>query len=275
MGLEFALNHRVAPDWGVDGFFCLASRLDVPAVEIRNDLEASPFDEETAPESIRRSASARGLRILSVNALQRFNDWTQERVEEAKVLGDRARRAGAEALVLCPVNENGWRPDGAARRAALAEALTGLAPILEGAGLVGLVEPLGFAECSLRLKRHALEVIDAVGEAGRFKLLHDTFHHFVAGETEIFPDRTGLVHLSGVEDCVPSRERMRDPDRVLVGPDDRVGNLAQLRALAGGGYAGAISFEPFSASIARSRDIAEELRASMDFIASGLRAEAA
>ena len=50
------------------------------------------------------------------------------------------------------------------------------------------IEPLGFAESSLRLKREAVEAIDSVGGAHAFRLIHDTFHHAVAGERELFPD---------------------------------------------------------------------------------------
>jgi 2-keto-myo-inositol isomerase len=214
------------------------------------------------------------VRVLSVNALQRFNDWNSARSEEAKALADTARRAGAEALVLCPVNVSGFWAEDARRLAALREALEALSPILKDAGLTGLVEPLGFAECSLRLKREAVEAIDDVGGAGGFRLVHDTFHHFVAGETELYPTRTGLVHVSGVEGGV-AREAMRDPDRVLVGPRDRIDNLGQLRALTAGGYAGPASFEPFAAELASSPNIASELRASIAYLRDGLAVRAA
>ena len=42
---------------------------------------------------------------------------------------------------------------------------------------------------------------------------------------------------------------MRDPHRVLVDRDDRLGNIAQMRALLAGGYAGPFSFEPFALSV--------------------------
>ena len=86
------------------------------------------------------------------------------------------------------------RPTRAGKRrgsASFADALTALAPLLRSTGVVGLVEPLGFPECSLRLKREALDAIDAVEGADVFKLVHDTFHHHVAGETEIFPGPDG------------------------------------------------------------------------------------
>ncbi|WP_244639610.1 TIM barrel protein [Aureimonas endophytica] len=260
---------------GLADFFALAERLGVGAVEIRNDLPGVALADGSPASEAGAAAKARGLRILSINALQRFNEWTPAREGEARALARQAREAGAEALVLCPVNEAGWREGDGERQAALREALAGLAPILEEAGLVGLVEPLGFAECSLRLKGEAVAAIDAVGGAERFKLVHDTFHHVVAGETALFPERTGLVHISGVEDGAVPRETMRDPHRVLVGPADRLDNLGQIRALVAGGYRGPLSFEPFAAEVAASPDIAGDLAASMEFVAAGLRADAA
>ncbi|MET0742207.1 MAG: TIM barrel protein, partial [Microvirga sp.] len=265
---SFALNHRVAPRLGVERFFDLAAGLDVRAVEIRSDLAGVALADGSDPRAVRDAAAARHLRILSVNALQRFNDWNPARSEEAKAAADTARRAGAEALVLCPVNENGFWRENERRLAALREALAALAPILAAAGITGLVEPLGFAECSLRLKREAVEAIDDIGGAERFRLVHDTFHHVVAGEAEFFPTRTGLVHVSGVEGSV-TREAMRDPDRVLVGPRDRLDNRGQLRALSAGGYAGHASFEPFADAISRSPDIAAELAASIAYLNDG------
>lgn len=273
--VDFALNHRAAPRLGLEGLFGLAKALGISSVEIRNDLPAVALSDGTPPDEVCRAAEAAGVRILSVNALQRFNEWTPARAEEAMALAAQAKAAGAEALVLCPVNEEGFWTSDETRLSALREALAGLAPILKDAGLLGYVEPLGFAECSLRVKSEAVAAIDAVGAADRFKLVHDTFHHFVAGESEMFPARTGLVHISGVEDASVPREAMRDPHRVLVGPADRIGNCDQIRALEAGGYAGPLSFEPFAPEVAESPDIAADLRASMEFVAAGLRSAAA
>ena len=127
--------------------------------------------------------------------------------------------------------------------------------MLTAAGIRGFVEPLGFAECSLRYKEEAIEAIEAVGGADVFRVVHDTFHHHVAGETKIFPKMTGLVHISGVADATATVGTMRDPHRVLVGADDRIGNIEQLRALRAGGYEGPASFEPFATSVHASPDI--------------------
>jgi 2-keto-myo-inositol isomerase len=70
-----------------------------------------------------------------------------------------------------------------------------------------------------------VDAIDAVGGADRFKLVHDTFHHYLAGERELFPERTGLVHISGVEDRSLPHDEIRDGHRVLVSPGDLMDNV--------------------------------------------------
>ncbi len=68
---------------------------------------------------------------------------------------------------------------------------------------------------------------------------------------------------------------MRDGHRVLVDAQDRLGNLAQLRALYAAGYQGPISFEPFAAQVHDLADPVGALATSIEFIRSGLAALAA
>jgi 2-keto-myo-inositol isomerase len=270
-----ALNHMVAPALDVPRFFDLAAGLGCRGVEIRNDLGGGTVAGGLAAAEVARLAAGRGLTILSINALQRFNDWTEARAEEARALADYAGRCGAGALVLVPVNDAGWQPSPEERRAGLCRALSGLAPILAEAGILGLVEPLGFEICSLRSKRETVAAIDALGLGDRFRLVHDTFHHHVAGEPDLFPDRTGLVHISGVEDRRVRLADLRDAHRVLVGPADTIGNIGQIRALRAGGFRGPVSFEPFAASVHADPDIAGALRGSIDHLAATLARTAA
>ena len=263
--LSFAINHMVAPRKSFAELVALAKALGLDQVEIRNDLKGVPISDGTPPERIREVAEAGGVRILSINALQRFNDWNEARTAEAEALARYAQGCGAEALVLCPVNDVSYRPPEDERQASLRQALRGLAPILASAGIIGLVEPLGFEESSLRLKADAVEAIDDLDLDDRFRLVHDTFHHYLAGEVRMFPDRTGLVHISGVDDASLPLSRIRDERRVLVGPDDILGNIGQIVALMEG-YSGPYSFEPFAASVHASRDIAGALEASMHLI---------
>ena len=259
--MQFALNHMVAPKLGYAAFFDLAKSLGINGVEIRNDIATSCMDLVSAA-GIKALAEARGLTIVSVNALQRFNQWNAARAAEAQELAAYAAATGAKALVLCPVNDTAFTPATQERLGGLREALKGLAPILREHGLLGLVEPLGFIECSLRLKAEAVAAIDDTGTAGTFALVHDTFHHFVAGETEMFPARTGLVHISGVTGKAQTAATMRDPHRVLVDRADLIDNAGQIEALRAGGYTGVFSFEPFAAEVHNDPDIKASVAAS-------------
>jgi 2-keto-myo-inositol isomerase len=263
--LSYALNHMVAPRKTFAEFVALATSLGLEQVELRNDLAGVAISDGTPPERIREEAEAAGVRILSINALQRFNDWNDERAGEAVRLAGYARDCGAAALVLCPVNDASWRRSDQERLDGLRRALRALAPILAAAGIVGLVEPLGFPESSLRLKAEAVEAIEELELGERFRLVHDTFHHYLAGEPRLFPEWTGLVHISGIEDASLPLERQRDEHRVLVGANDLSGALLQILALMEG-YSGPYSFEPFAADLHGLDDIAGALELSMHWI---------
>ena len=273
--LRFALNHMVAPRADIDAFFALAAALGIHGVEIRNDLEGVAIADGTKAEAIRTAAEKHGVRILSINALQRFNDWTAERSIEAAALADYARACGAEALVMCPVNDWRFRPGDQARLDGLRRALSELQPILAARSVTGLVEPLGFAESSLRLKSEAIDAIDAVGGSKTFRVVHDTFHHAIADEKAIFADRTGLVHISGVESEDLPFGSMRDAHRVLVGAGDRLNNSGQMRALTAAGYSGFFSFEPFAESVHKSTNIRAAVEQSMGYLSGEAKQEAA
>jgi len=268
----FAINHIMAPELDIEAFFALARSLNLHHVEIRNDIDGQAISDGTSPETIRSAAKAAGVEILSINALQRFNDWTPQRAEEAEALADYAERCGANALVLVPVNDGSGRANGE-RQGNLRNSLRELTSILSGHKLTGLVEPLGFEICSLRSKKEAVEAINALNLSDRFKVVHDTFHHFLAGEPDVFPTQTGLVHVSGVTDTTLGVNAMLDAHRVLVDEADRLANVAQLSTLLASGYSGAVSFEPFSVSVQKDPNLRSKLAASIDFINRHLAAE--
>jgi 2-keto-myo-inositol isomerase len=264
--IGFALNHIAAPRRDCASFFDLARRVGLDKVEIRNDLAGVPILDDTPASIVRHQAQSAGVRILTINALQRFNEWNEHRATEARELARHVRDCGAQALVLVPVNDAGYRPGERRLAERLREALRGLKPILADAGVLGFVEPLGFEKCSLRSKGEALAAIDDVDGAHVFQLVHDTFHHFLSGETEIYPRGTGLVHISGVDDHNLMVADMRDAHRVLVDEHDVLGNIAQIAALRAGGYGGVFSFEPFAARIQEAPDIERRLRDSMNLV---------
>lgn len=271
--LPFALNHMTAPRLGWEAFLDLAASLGCVGVEFRNDLPGALFG-GAGPARVGNATADRKLRFLALAEVKMFNDWSDAKRAEALALIEIAVAAGAEAVSLIPRND-GIATAPAERKAALRLALTELLPMLRAHGLKAMIEPLGFEVCSLRLKSEAVEAIEALGATDTYRLVHDTFHHHLAGGGPIFPDHTGIVHVSGVTDPALAVAEMRDGDRVLVDALDRLGNVAQINALRAGGYGGPISYEPFAASIHALADPAAALRASMDFIASGVAARAA
>ncbi len=263
--MQFSLNHMAAPSLGYAEFFDLALRLGVNAVEIRNDIPTTLMGNKNA-KTIARLAKDKGLTIINVNALQRWNQWNKAKADEAKRLAEYTALTGAKNLILVPTNDKKFRPATNERLDGLRTALSALKDILKDNGLIGCVEPLGFEECSLRLKAEAIDAIDDVGGAKRFKVTHDTFHHYVAGEDDVFPDRTGLIHVSGVTDRKYSRDTMRDAQRELVDANDMIDNRGQVQRLIKGGYKGYVSFEPFAPIVHKSKQIARDLARSMDYM---------
>ncbi|WP_172330090.1 TIM barrel protein [Mangrovicoccus sp. HB161399] len=266
--MQRALNHMAAPGLDWVHFLDLAAQLGCTGVEFRNDLDGELFG-GSAPGDVAALAAARGLRILALAEVKAFNDWSPEKAAEAEALMRIARACGAERVSLIARND-GKRMAKAERQEDLKAAIDGLGPLLEAHGLVGLIEPLGFAACSLRDKADTVGAILDAGAAGRFQIVHDTFHHALAGGGEIFAGMTGIVHVSGVTDPSLSVSDMQDSHRVLVDAHDRLDNLGQLEALRRADYAGPVSFEPFAAEIHALADPRAAYETSFGFLETAL-----
>lgn len=264
--VRFAINHMVAPRARFAELLRIAEAIGVDAIEIRNDLPGVPILDGSSAAELKAGARAAGVEILSINALQRFDEWSGVREAEAMRLVSFAAACGAQFVVLCPVNDPAYAASPIEKAQGLSRAISGLKPLLEDSGVIGLIEPLGFKQSSLRSKRAAVEAIVAGGGGASFRIVHDTFHHYVAGEEELFPEFTGLVHLSGIDDSSLSRDDMRDAHRGLISAHDRLSSADQIWSLRQGGYFGAVSFEPFAESVASSVDVVDELKASMAFV---------
>lgn len=257
--MRFAMNHIAAPKVALADFFEMAKRLGATEVEIRNDL---PDVMGTwAAADVKAAAEAAGVTILSINALYPFNVWSGDLPARAEAMADYAAACGAKALVMCPLNDG--TP---VAFNDLVAALTAMKPILQARGLTGLVEPLGFPVSSMRQKSVAIEAITAAGGEGTYKLVHDTFHHHLASETEFFPEWTGLVHISGVTDPAVAVDDMLDAHRVLVDAADRLENLPQIKALLAAGYTGPFSFEPFAEEVHNLADPEAALAESIAYV---------
>lgn len=261
--LRFALNRMVAPGLPLPEFIDLAVVLGADAIEIRNDLKGIEIENGTPPEQVRALCAEAGIAVLSINALYPFDVWNDERRAQAIALARYARDCGAQGLVMCPLNDRADPRSAAERNTGLRTALSELAPILREHGILGFVEPLGFEECALRYKRVAVEAIKSIGGLDVFRLVHDTFHHHLAGEQDYFAEMTGLVHISGVDDSRTPLGDLRDSHRVLVGEGDVLANARQIETLLRQGYGGYLSFEPFAASVHAEADIRQAVHGSM------------
>jgi 2-keto-myo-inositol isomerase len=276
--INFALNHITAPRLSCRAFVDLAAQLGCVGVELRNDLADKQltdrrfFDDEQ-PNEIGEYVRKKGIRLLGLSEIYGFNKWSDEMQDKTARLIDQAKQAGAETISLIPSNDGDNLGD-ATRLDNLRRALSHILPMLDATNMIALVEPLGFTTSSLRYKREAVDAIRAVQGEARFKLVHDTFHHFLAGEREFFPDQTGIVHISGVVDPMVAPESMQDGHRILVTTEDRLGNIEQIRSLRESAYSGPYSYECFAAAVHASPNLERELRASIQLVQSGLSATA-
>ncbi|MGI4858527.1 MAG: TIM barrel protein [Janthinobacterium lividum] len=262
--VRFALNHIAAPRQSLPGLMQTALALGIDAIELRNDLPGVAINDGTPPADVRDLSESQDIALASINALYPFDVWNDARAAQACRLADYAAECGAAGVVLCPLNEADSR-DAATRAAQLRVALGALAEIFRARGVLGFVEPLGFATSALRRKRDAVTAIDAVGGGDVLHLVHDTFHHHLAGDDDMYPHRTGIVHISGVADAIPVAA-MRDGHRGLIDAADRLGNIDQIRRLRAGGYRGCFSIEPFAADVQTHPDIVAALRRTIDFV---------
>lgn len=276
--MDFAVNHMTIARASFESLLETASRLGCVGVEVRNDLDNELFDGQT-PAKVKEMVSAKGLRILALAEVKEFNQFSADTGSAVRELAEIASSCGAQAISLIPANNgvNAQQSESARlhRQNDLIHALEQIKPVLEKHKLTGLIEPLGFLSSTLRSKAEAVQAIDSVDGSHCFKLVHDTFHHFLSGGGNIFAQYTGIVHVSGVVEEGIEREAMRDEHRVLVDQQDRLKNIEQLTALRSAGYGGPISMEAFAPTVHAFTDPERELFGSFDYIASSTAASAA
>lgn len=266
MPVRFALNRTCAPQLPLADFIQLAMAAGVQAVEIRNDIEGREFADGTPAAEVKARLDAAGLAVASVNALQRFNDWTPQRAKEAAAIIAYAAALGAPGVVLCPVHneDNGWTD--AESQHNLREGLRQLRPILQTYGVTGYVEPLGMKGSTMKKQFMAVEAVSDVDGWDTYQICFDTFQFFRCEDTTIHYDRIGLAHMSGISRADLQPTALTEPDRGLIFVDDRVDNVGLLRNLAAAGYSGYISMEPFNPAVQRDPDLLIRLRASLEYV---------
>jgi 2-keto-myo-inositol isomerase len=252
---RFSLNRIVSPSLSLAKFYDLAVSSGLKKVELRNDIGGKDPIDGMKPSEAKALASERGIEVVTINALQKFN-LASARVKanaELDAMLELASAIGCKAIVLCPNNEASDGRSQAQRAAETTEALVAYGPRFAKAGLLGYVEPLGFGISSLASLVVAQDCIKKSGFTC-YKIVHDTFHHYIGPDDESILGKvydiayTGLVHISGVESDIDPSE-YRDGHRVLVGPEDRMKSKEQIHRLDQLGYTGIFSFEPFSSEV--------------------------
>jgi 2-keto-myo-inositol isomerase len=271
---RFALNRIASPALGLEDFFRMTAELGLSKVELRNDLPGGRITDGMPPAKAAELAEKCGVRIITINALQKFNlASVKDRVSrELEELLDTAQALRCPAIVLCPNNDTKDTRNPETRLSETAAALTAFGPSFTRRGILGYVEPLGFAECSLPSIVTAVTAITRSGFSC-YRIVYDNFHHFLGPDTEkdigttYDVSRTGLIHVSGVESSI-AKEKYRDEHRVLVGPADRTFAREQIARHLRLGYTGDISFEPFSAEVQKlpKAELMKALRASMEYL---------
>jgi len=253
-----------SPASSFEGLVDLAVENNCVGVEVRNDLSQPVFSDLT-PAQAGSLAKENGIRILGVAQLNQFNCWSQDKEKEARQLVELAVQSSAESICLIPRNDGeGCESD--VRMNNLRDALVGLAPLLKASGKIGLIEPLGFTTSSLRSKAEVVDVINQLELTDCFRLVHDTFHHQLAGGGACFPLQTGIMHVSGVTDTSIPVNELTDAHRVLVDSKDTLDNVPQIKSMIDGGYNGPVSMEVFAPHVHQSPHLVSQLRDSFDFI---------
>jgi 2-keto-myo-inositol isomerase len=263
------LNRVVKPQIPLEEFLKFTADLGIKYVEVRNDFTEKGVLDGLSDAALQISFNKTGIKALTINALYPFEDIKvlKENIEKLKGLITEAKRINCPQIVLCPLNDANDKRSPAQRADELVAALNAYGPLFVESKMIGLVEPLGFAICSLRTKQAALEGIARSDYPQSYQLLHDTFHHYLSGETEFFPEQTALVHVSGVL-AGKTKEAITDDDRILVTKDDIMDNRGQVAALLDGECRAPISYEPFSPQV-RELPLSElkaQLQESIDYL---------
>ena len=274
---RFSLNRIIAPSLALGEFLDLTVQMDLRKVELRNDLDDRDPVDNMKPSAFSRLAADHGVEVISINALQKFNlaAARAKAADELHRLLDLATAIGCKAVVLCPNNDPADARSQTQRTAETVDALEAFGPIFQAAGVLGYVEPLGFAISSLASLVVAQGAIQKSGHSC-YRVVYDTFHHFIGPEnksvlgTTYSVSTTGLVHVSGVEADIP-KDLCRDEHRVLAGPGDRMKSKEQMVRLDELGYTGDFSFEPFSPVIQRlgKAELAASVGKSLDYLLNG------
>ncbi|MBV9490316.1 MAG: TIM barrel protein [Verrucomicrobia bacterium] len=263
------LNRIIKPQIPLEEFLRFTADLGIKYVEVRNDFTDKGVLDGLSDGAVQKAFTDTSIQALTINALYPFEDgrMLMANLQKLKELIAEAGRIRCPQIVMCPLNDAADPRSPAQRADELVAALNAYGPVFAEANMTGLIEPLGFPICSLRTKKAALEGIARCNYPDCYRLLHDTFHHYLSGETEFFPNQTAVVHVSGLL-AGKSKAETTDEDRVLVTRDDVMDNRGQVATLLADGCTAPISYEPFSSQV-RSLPLPElkaQLQQSIDYL---------
>ena len=257
---RFGLNRIICPTLDIKDFFQLANDLELQYVELRNDLPEKNIIDDYSVQEIRSLIRYYNVKICSINALQEFNYLAKidKTKKELKDLVSLAREIDCQAIIMCPFNKVDISQQNQNLETYYQEtilALKELLPLFQNNGLMGYIEPLGFATSSLRSTLSTMKLIKETGYEV-YKIVHDTFHHFLGTDylkllgMQYDMECTGLMHISAVTTDI-SPEKYRDEHRNMDFKRDKLNNKEQVDLFVKEGYEGIISFEPFAKEVQR------------------------
>ena len=266
---DFILNRIIQPNVPLKDFIQFAAECSACGIEIRNDLPNPQLLDGIKPEEITALCKNLNMKIVTVNALQKFNvpSLFEEKKRELAVMLDKAVSVECSKIVLCPLNDISDSRSEEQKHKDLTDALNEYAPLFAKRNAIGLLEPLGFESSSMRFKKQAVKAIQSCNAPECYRILHDTFHHYLSGEQTMYPEFTELVHLSGVY-AGKTKKDITDADRVMPDEKDIMNNKGQLSYMQNHGFAGYISFEPFSPQIQKlsGNTLKEKVFHSMEYL---------
>ena len=132
--LSFGLNQIILPESRFEDFIDLLVKSGVSNLEIRNDLPIKMIDPKNT-EFIREIVKSRDMKILSINALQKFNLWSKEREQELMEMCKFASESEIEGIVLVPLND-GTIVDNKTQKELLQSSLKSIINILDDYNLM-------------------------------------------------------------------------------------------------------------------------------------------
>ncbi len=262
--MKFSMNHSVCPHLSYENFFKLAKDLNISNVEIRNDLSNISFDSDAINE-ISILKDKYNINIISINALQKFNIWNEERKKELLFLCNAAKKIKSNGIVLVPLNTGEFFEE-KKRLSLLAGSLKEIDLILSNYEIKGFVEPLGFKSSSLRFKAEVVDLFNSLKDNHNFSLVHDTFHHTVALDKSIYVENTSIVHISGVNNLEVEPSNFSDDMRELINGFDKIKTIQQINFFLKNKYNGFFSIEPFAEIIQNSENHYNLINETLDYI---------